>query len=232
MANSAEIDKEFIRLENISKTYVSGDLPIGILKNVNFSISKGEKIAVVGASGIGKSTLLHILGTLEHPDSGRLFFHGEDILSLSDERQAKIRNGKIGFVFQFHYLLPEFNAIENVMMPALIAGKDKKKAYERSYELLCRVGLDKRIRHNVVNLSGGEKQRVAIARALVMKPYIILADEPTGNLDRKNSMEVHNLLEELNKEFNTTMLVVTHNMELASLMDKQITLKEGSLVLV
>ncbi|MGM0417630.1 MAG: ABC transporter ATP-binding protein [Thermodesulfobacteriota bacterium] len=222
----------YIILEKISKTYIAGDNKLEILKNIDLEIFKGEKLAVTGASGIGKSTLLHVVGALDKPDSGRLILGGKDIYSMSDEKLAVIRNKQIGFIFQFHHLLPEFNALENVIMPALIGGIDKKESEERAKHLLSRVKMSHRLHHKVTRLSGGEQQRVALARALVMNPGMLLADEPTGNLDRKNSSEVHKLLDELNKEFQMTMLIVTHNMELASLTDKQVTLKEGSLVSV
>ncbi|MCB9480459.1 MAG: ABC transporter ATP-binding protein [Desulfobacteraceae bacterium] len=224
--------KGCIVLENISKSYKTGETVLHILKDLNFTVTKGEKIAVTGASGIGKSTLLHVLGGLDHPDHGKIFIEGEDIYSLSDEKVADIRNRKIGFMFQFHHLLPEFNAVENVMMPSLISGIDKKTSLRKAEDFLKKVGLSKRMKHKVTELSGGEQQRVALARALIMDPIVLLADEPTGNLDRKNSADVHMLLEELNRELEMTLIVVTHNMELASLMDKQVTLKEGSLVSV
>jgi lipoprotein-releasing system ATP-binding protein len=221
-----------IVLEQISKSYKTGETVLNILKDLDFEVKKGEKIAVTGASGIGKSTLLHVLGGLDHPDNGKIFIEGEDIYSLGDEKVAEIRNRKIGFMFQFHHLLPEFNAVENVMMPSLIGGADRKSSLKKARELLKKVGLLDRMKHKVTELSGGEQQRVALARALVMEPVVLLADEPTGNLDRKNSADVHMLLEELNRELEMTLIVVTHNMELASLMDKQVTLKEGSLVSV
>jgi len=228
MANKAGC----IILENISKRYKTGETVLHILKDLDFTVTKGEKIAVTGASGIGKSTLLHVLGGLDHPDKGKIFIEGEDIYSLGDEKVAGIRNKKIGFMFQFHHLLPEFNAVENVMMPSLIGGADRKFSLKKADKLLKKVGLVNRMHHKVTELSGGEQQRVALARALIMDPIVLLADEPTGNLDRKNSADVHMLLEELNRELEMTLIVVTHNMELASLMDKQVTLKEGSLVSV
>ncbi|MDY0359907.1 MAG: ABC transporter ATP-binding protein [Desulforegulaceae bacterium] len=224
--------KGCIILENISKSYKTGESVLNILKDLDFTVTKGEKIAVTGASGIGKSTLLHVLGGLDHPDKGKIFIEGEDIYSLGDEKVARIRNRKIGFMFQFHHLLPEFNAVENVMMPSLIGGADRKTSLKKAENLLKKVGLLKRMKHKVTELSGGEQQRVALARALIMDPIVLLADEPTGNLDRKNSADVHMLLDELNRELEMTLIVVTHNMELASLMNKQVTLKEGSLVSV
>lgn len=187
-------------------------------------------MAVVGASGIGKSTFLYILGTLERPDRGVLRFQGEDVFRFDDIKLAKFRNEAIGFVFQFHYLLPEFSAVENVMIPSLIKGLDKRKASETAEAILVRVGLKDRLQHRVGELSGGEQQRVALARALVLKPIILLADEPTGNLDKKNSEQVHELLLELNRELRMTLVVATHNMALASLMSRTVTIIDGQLV--
>ncbi len=187
-------------------------------------------MAIVGASGIGKSTLLHILGTLDRPDSGSFIFQGKDVLLFVNKEVARFRNESIGFVFQFHHLLPEFSAVENTMMPALIKGLNKKRAQEAAEEILVRVGLKDRLYYRVNKLSGGEQQRVALARALVLEPVLLLADEPTGNLDHKNSEHVHNLLLELNKELSMTLVVVTHNMELASYMTRKLTICEGQLV--
>lgn len=223
---------DFIIMEKVCKSYIAGDTKVDILKDVDFEIKKGEKLAVVGASGIGKSTLLNVLGALDPPTDGKIFIGGKDLYSLNDESLAGIRNKKIGFMFQFHHLLPEFNSLENVMMPAIISGIHADEASEKAKKLLEKVGMSHRLDYKVTKLSGGEQQRVALARALVMNPLVLLADEPTGNLDRKNSQEVHMLLEELNKEFQMTVIIVTHNMDLASLMDKQVTLKEGSLVSV
>ena len=203
---------------------------IEILKSVDIDIDSGETLAVVGASGIGKSTLLNILGTLDRPDSGTLCFQGEDVLGYDDERLAKFRNVSVGFVFQFHHLLPEFSALENVMMPALIKGLTKEESSRSAEEILLRVGLKDRLQHRVGQLSGGEKQRVALARALVLRPLILLADEPTGNLDNRNSEKVHDLLLELNQEFKMTLVAVTHNMALAAYMSRRITIVDGQLV--
>jgi lipoprotein-releasing system ATP-binding protein len=205
---------------------------IEVLKDADFDLAEGETVAVVGASGIGKSTLLHILGTLDRPDSGTILFRNQDILGLNNSRLAKFRNESVGFVFQFHHLLPEFSAIENAMMPGLIKGLDKKKARDAAEEILIRVGLKDRLAHRLGELSGGEQQRVALARALVLRPALLLADEPTGNLDRKTGAQIHELLHELNSEFGMTMMVATHNTDLASYMSHRMTIVGGQLSVV
>jgi lipoprotein-releasing system ATP-binding protein len=182
---------------------------------------------VVGASGVGKSTLLHIMGTLERPSAGRMLWDGEDVFSLDDKALAAFRNRKVGFVFQFHHLLPEFNALENVMMPGLIARLPQNQARERAEAILVRVGLKERLTHRVSTLSGGEQQRVAVARALVLDPDVLLADEPTGNLDPKSGARVHELILNLNQERGLTSVIVTHNLELARSLNRQITLIDG-----
>jgi len=219
-----------ISLQDVSKCFYSKSSKIEILNNASFNIHKGETIAIVGASGIGKSTLLHIIGTLDKPDSGKIFFQKSDLFSYEDEKLASFRNSKIGFVFQFHYLLQGFSALENVMMPGLIAQKNKKNVEKSALNMLERVGLSLRSSHRVEDLSGGEQQRVALARALVMKPEILLADEPTGNLDQKNSKSVHALIDELNKELGMTVIVVTHNNELARMMKRSVTLMDGEII--
>ena len=218
-----------VELKNISKSFTVGDTSFDILTGLDFSVMAGETIAIVGASGIGKSTLLHIVGTLDRPDSGELLFNNENVLRYNSEKLSTFRNTKVGFVFQFHHLLPEFTAIENTMMPALIAGQEKQKAENNAETILKRVGLGHRLLNQAGSLSGGEQQRVAIARAIVQKPIILLADEPTGNLDRKNSQQIHELIDELNKEFGMTTVVVTHNMDLANFMGRCVTLVEGRL---
>lgn len=223
-------DNSIVKLKNISKGFKVGDQYFKVLSGIDFDIIPGETIAVVGASGIGKSTLLHIVGTLDKPDSGELLFKNENILKYDSERLAKFRNRHVGFVFQFHHLLPEFTSVENVMMPMLIGGLSKKEAEHSSEEILKRVGLGHRLLNQAGSLSGGEQQRVAIARAIVQNPSVLLADEPTGNLDRKNSQQVHELIDELNKELGMTTIVVTHNMELAKFMSKSVTLFEGKLI--
>ena len=219
----------FIQLRDLSKSFNSSGTLIEILKEIDFDISQGETLAIVGASGIGKSTLLHILGTLDRPDSGKVLYKGEDVFSFSSAELARFRNQSIGFMFQFHHLLPEFSALENAMMPALISGFNKKNAGTAAESILVRVGLQDRLSHRVGKLSGGEQQRVALARALVLKPTVLLADEPTGNLDQSNSEQVHDLLFQLNQELSMTMVVVTHNMQLASYMTRCVTIIDGQL---
>jgi lipoprotein-releasing system ATP-binding protein len=224
------LDTPLVCVRGVSKSFFSSGVRIDILKEVDLDIRKGETIAVVGASGIGKSTFLHILGTLDKPDSGSITFKGQDILAMDPTRLAEFRNTSIGFVFQFHHLLPEFSALENTMMPSLIQGQPFSRAREVAERILVRVGLKDRLSHRVGLLSGGEQQRVALARALVMQPDLILADEPTGNLDQANSEAVHSLLMELNRELHMTMVVVTHNRDLAALMSRHVTLQHARLV--
>ncbi len=219
-----------ISIRNLSKSYSGNGNRIDVLLDVNTEIDAGETIAVIGASGIGKSTFLHLLGTLDRPDSGTLYFQDEDVFRFDDDKLARFRNRSIGFVFQFHHLLPEFSALENVMMPVLINGQTTSQACNAAETILERVGLKERLHHRVGALSGGEQQRVALARAIVLKPSLLLADEPTGNLDEKNSQQVHELLSELNQEFSMTLVVVTHNMELAAVMSRSITIIDGKLV--
>ena len=221
-----------ISLEGISKQFTSKTATLEILKETNFQIYRGETIAVVGPSGIGKSTLLNIIGTLDKPETGRLLYQGQDLFALNDERLARFRNEQIGFVFQFHYLLQGFTAIENVIIPGLIARMDKKFIEKQAAKLLERVGLDSQRTQRVEDLSGGEQQRVAIARALIMEPALLLADEPTGNLDQKNSDSVHSLLSDLNKELNMTVIVVTHNNKFAKMMERTVTLHGGEIIAV
>ena len=220
---------ELLRAVGLHKSFYNGKQPIPVLQNLNLVLHQGETLAVVGASGIGKSTLLHLLGTLDRPDSGELFYRQEDVLKYNDQRLAQFRNQTMGFVFQFHHLLPEFTALENTMMPALIQGMENREAARKAESILVRVGLKDRLHHKATALSGGEQQRVALARALTLKPALLLADEPTGNLDKGNSEQIHQLLLELNSEMGMAMVVVTHNMELASFMSKQATLTEGRL---
>ena len=219
-----------ISLININKSYRNNGAHIDVLKNLSVDIYSGETIAIVGESGIGKSTFLHILGTLDRPDSGTLLYNKADVFEFDKKKLANFRNKTMGFVFQFHYLLSEFSALENVIMPGLIKGLGAKEIRQKAEAILVRVGLRERIKHRVRDLSGGEQQRVALARALVLNPAILLADEPTGNLDKKNSRQVHDLLFELNDEYNMTVITVTHNMQLAEYMGKQMTLVDGKLV--
>ncbi|GAB6097884.1 ABC transporter ATP-binding protein [Desulfatiferula olefinivorans] len=230
MVDAVAAETPAISLKGISKGFTVGGYQVDVLRDVDFEVAAGQTLAIVGASGIGKSTLLHIIGTLERPDSGRLIIAGQDVFNLADDKLAVFRNRSIGFVFQFHHLLPEFSALENVAMPMLIDGTPKERAHAEAEAILTRVGLGRRLVSRAGELSGGEQQRVAIARAIVRKPGILLADEPTGNLDRKNSEQIHELLDELNREYNMTTLVVTHNMALAAYMERQVTLLEGAIV--
>jgi lipoprotein-releasing system ATP-binding protein len=222
--------RPLIEARDISKGFSSEDSRIDILENASFRLAPGETVAVVGASGIGKSTFLHIIGTLDKPDAGALLFDGQDVCRFAPQALARVRNEFVGFVFQFHHLLPEFSALENTMMPALIRGTNKTAAGEAARQILVRVGLENRLNHRVSKLSGGEQQRVALARALVLNPRVLLADEPTGNLDRKNSDQVHELLMELNQEFGMAVVMVTHNAELAALMTRRVTILDGNVV--
>ncbi len=220
-----------VQVSDLHKSFPSsGAERIDILQGLGLDLRAGESLAIVGASGIGKSTLLHILGTLDRPDSGCILFQGVDVFALNGDRLAGFRNRSIGFVFQFHHLLPEFTTLENVMMPALIGGLAPYDARQRAQDLLGRVDLAQRLSHRVTQLSGGEQQRVALARALVLKPQLLLADEPTGNLDKHNGEKIHQLLMALNRELGMTLVVVTHNLELADLMDRRVTIAEGRLV--
>ena len=198
-----------------------------VLKGVDLTFSQGEKAAIVGASGVGKTTLLHILGTLDRPSTGKVFYEGKDIFALNEKDLSLFRNREIGFVFQFHHLLPEFNALENTMMPCLIQGIPKKEAESRAEATLTLVGLRERLSHKPGELSGGEQQRVAVARALVLEPKVLLADEPTGNLDTKTGESVFDLLQELNRIQGVTLIVVTHNLKLAERLSRQIQLIDG-----
>lgn len=198
-----------------------------VLKGIDLVFSQGERSAIVGASGVGKTTLLHILGTLDRPTSGSVLYEGKDIFTLNERDLALFRNREIGFVFQFHHLLPEFNALENTMMPCLIQGISKKEAAIRAEAILFSVGLKDRLFHKPGELSGGEQQRVAVARALVLEPKVLLADEPTGNLDTKTGESVFDLLQELNQIKGITLIIVTHNLKLANQMPRQIQLING-----
>ena len=219
-----------ITVKDLHKGFNHSGNRIEILKGINFDLAAGETLAIIGPSGIGKSTLLHLLGTLDRPDSGTFLFKGKEVFLFDDTQLARFRNESVGFVFQFHHLLPEFSALENAMMPALINGLSKDKAGSAAEEILVRVGLKDRLYHRVGKLSGGEQQRVALARALVLEPDLLLADEPTGNLDKKNSEQVHDLLLELNQELGMTLVVVTHNIELANYMSRRVTIIDGQLV--
>jgi lipoprotein-releasing system ATP-binding protein len=212
-----------LRATKIEKSY--GNLPV--LKGIDLEIHKGEIVAIVGASGAGKSTLLHILGTLDHPDKGKVFIHDKDVFGQSSKGLAAFRNKCLGFVFQFHNLLPEFSALENVMIPGLIGNQDERKVKKRGQELLTMLGLADRIDHKPSELSGGEQQRTAVARAMINAPDLILADEPSGNLDSKNAEDLHALFLQLRKETGQTFIVVTHNEHLSELADRRIEIKDG-----
>lgn len=216
---------------NITKTYQDGKTTTNVLNHLDISINSGERIAIVGTSGSGKSTLLHILGGLDVPNSGEVWLHGQRINDLNETQRGELRNQHLGFIYQFHHLLAEFTAIENVAMPLLMRkAVPIAVARQQSIELLEKVGLGHRLTHRPGELSGGERQRVAIARALVTKPSLILADEPTGNLDYANAQAVFEILSELQKDFNTALLMVTHDRQLAQLADKQLALQNGTWV--
>ena len=217
---------EFI---NVSKEYEGPAERLVVLDNVSLSINQGESVAIIGASGTGKSTFLHLLGTLDTPSQGEIFFQGRSLTSMPPDTKAALRNSEIGFVFQFHHLLPEFSTLENIAMQALISGMPKAKALNMAREALASVGLADRGDQSVTTLSGGERQRAAIARAILLKPKILLADEPTGNLDERTGEKVAHLLLDLNRTLGMTLVVVTHNREIASLMGRCLELRAGDL---
>ncbi|HEY6008727.1 MAG TPA: ABC transporter ATP-binding protein [Geobacteraceae bacterium] len=216
-----------LEVVDLHKTFGSGSAGVEVLKGINLRVAAGETIALVGASGAGKSTLLHLLGALDRPTAGKVFYDGNDLFRLGDSELATFRNRTIGFVFQFHHLLPEFSALENAVMPLLIAGRKRAEAEGIAEGLLRDVGLGHRLTHKPGELSGGEQQRVAIARALVASPPLLLADEPTGNLDMRTSEEVHELLTEIHRSRGITLVVVTHNEKLANRMGKTVRLVDG-----
>ena len=216
-----------VRTEKLRKVFETGEDSIEVLSSVDLEIRAGERIAVIGQSGVGKSTLLHILGTLDHPTSGRVFFKGEDVFTRSSAELAKLRNEGIGFVFQFHHLLPEFSSLENVMMPGLIQGLSFDEMRSRADRSLRDVGLGHRLEHAIGKLSGGERQRVAVARALVLEPPLVLADEPTGNLDPSTGDQVAELLLDINRTKGTALVVVTHSARMASALGRTLALVEG-----
>jgi len=218
-----------IEARDVTKTFYDADREIRVLRGLDLTVEPGEEIAIVGQSGVGKSTLLHVLGSLERPTSGKVFFDSEDLFALDDKALADFRNLKLGFVFQFHYLLADFSALENVMMPALIARLAQSKAQERAHEMLARVGLADKTHRRPAELSGGEQQRVAVARAVVLQPRLLLADEPTGNLDPDTADEVHELLHRLNRELHITLIIATHNERLMRSMGRALRLKDGRL---
>jgi len=222
--------KELIQVQQLSKSFGNGAKKIEVLKEIDLTLLEGERTSIVGASGVGKTTLLHILGTLDRPTSGKVLWGGRDIFALNEKELALFRNREIGFVFQFHHLLPEFNALENTMMPCLIQGLSEREASDRAEVILSQVGLKERMTHKPGELSGGEQQRVAVARALVLEPKILLADEPTGNLDTQTGESVFALLQELNQIKGVTLIIVTHNLQLAAQLPRQIHLIDGKAI--
>ena len=215
--------------EAVCKNYYDGQLNVQVLDNLTLQVDKGQSIGIVGASGSGKSTLLHILGGLDKPTSGRVSLMGQDLSQLSQKQLSRLRNQHLGFVYQFHHLLPEFSALENVMMPLLIGKRPKEQARERALLMLEKVGLKDRVQHRPGELSGGERQRAAIARALVTDPACLLADEPTGNLDRKNALNILDMIMELKQELGTALVVVTHDDEMAARFDRVLNMTDGAL---
>ncbi|WP_019217621.1 lipoprotein-releasing ABC transporter ATP-binding protein LolD [Legionella tunisiensis] len=215
--------------QNLRKTYHDGTASVDVLKGINFTINHGDRIAIVGPSGSGKSTLLHLLGGLDKPTAGKILMQDVDWQNLSEKQRCKVRNHRLGFVYQFHHLLPEFTALENVAMPLLLADKMIPEAQEQAEAILKQVGLAKRLSHKPSQLSGGERQRVAIARALVHQPQCVLADEPTGNLDNATATQVFDLMLQLNEKLNTALIIVTHDIQLAGKMDKTLTIQDGFL---
>jgi len=219
-----------IEVQHLFKTFGNGAKRVDVLKGIDLVIRPKETAALVGASGVGKTTLLHILGTLDRPTSGKVLYEGKDVFAMGEETLALFRNRQIGFVFQFHHLLPEFSALENTMMPCLIQGISKKEAASRAEAILTLVGLRERLSHRPGELSGGEQQRVAMARAMVLEPRVLLADEPTGNLDTKTGQAVFDLLQEINRVKGVTLIIVTHNVKLAAQLSRQIQLVDGKTV--
>ena len=222
-------DGSILDVSNLFKSFRQGEKVIEVLNGLDIDVKIGERIGIVGLSGSGKSTLLHILGGLEHPDAGKILIHGQNIVQMEETEIDHIRNAHLGFVYQFHHLLPDFSALENVSLPPLIRGASKSDAKMLSREILYKVGLEHREDHLPAELSGGERQRVAIARALVNKPSCILADEPTGNLDEKTARDVNDLMISLSESLGTSLVIVTHNSDLAERMDRVVMLQNGNL---
>ena len=217
-----------VTLREVAKTYRQASAGLDVLKSVSLSVMPGEIVAVVGPSGAGKSTLLHIAGLLDKPSAGSVFFGGEDCTAIGDDRRTAIRRGGIGFVYQFHHLLPEFSALENIVLPQMIAGRSRREAAGRARDLLDRIGLAERASHRPARLSGGEQQRVAIGRALANRPRVLIADEPTGNLDPQTALSVFEMLLATVRDHGVAALIATHNMDLAARMDRRLTLRDGA----
>ncbi len=229
LAGGAQGNEVLLKAEGITKTFLTSEGEIKILQGIDLEISMGEMTSIVGASGAGKSTLLYLLSGLDNPTEGTVYYGSDDLSSMNEKKLAHFRNINIGFIFQFHYLLSEFSALENVMMPLLITGKNKKQASELAYNILEKVDLKDRVNHRPGKLSGGEQQRVAVARALVTEPKIVFADEPSGNLDEKTADNLHGLMAEINKSTGVTFLIATHNQRLADLAEKTYELSAGCL---
>jgi len=224
------VPKHLVAVENLKKSFLHEGRNIPVLKGIDLTVDEGEMLSIVGPSGAGKSTLLHIMGTLDLPSAGRVFYEDQEVTSYSRARVAEFRNRSLGFVFQFHHLLPEFTALENVMMPGMIRSESRAALEKRASDLLGEVGLGERLTHRPGELSGGEQQRVALARALIMEPKLVLADEPTGNLDTNTSVAMHDLLCRLNQQRGTTFLIVTHSRDLADKMQRVVQMRDGRIV--
>jgi len=216
-------------VESVSKTYQQGSFQVRVLREISFEVGRGEQVAIVGASGTGKSTLLHLLGGLDSPSKGSVHLDGQNLAQLNEIHRGQLRNEKIGFVYQFHHLLPEFTALENVMMPLLVRRDSTRSGRNKAKELLDRVGLSHRLDHKPAELSGGERQRAAIARALIIEPVCLLADEPTGNIDRQNAKNIQQLMTDLDRQLAISLVVATHDLQLASSIDRVLRIENGQL---